>query len=440
MSQNRLGRAVVIGGSIAGLLAARVLADVFSEVIIVEADVAPEGSTPRNKVPQSHHSHILLERGQKTLEVMFPGIMDEMIQNGSIVTDFTGDLKWFHFGQWKKRFHSGIRMVQQTRPFIEHHIRRRVEGIPNVALQYSTRAAGVVLSDDRNTVQGVQVRNEATNGEETIMADLVVEASGAGAQMLKWLNLDTDASEGVPIQLFYATRFYRTDGVDRGWTNLMISAQLPELPYAGVVIPFENQQIGVTLGGYLKGPPRTDEEFEQIAKSLPQPDIYHFVQNATPISDLKIYKISSQSRKRKDIINKLPKRIIMIGDSYCRFDPLYGQGMTVAAMEAELLHVMLSRNLTDKTMDSAIRDYWSMLPALTDDPWNMALVEAYRHPGITGARPFGIGLQKWFTKKIYQASAHDSSVYLRLAQVMNLTRPSSVFFKPSMLRKIIRKT
>ncbi|EFM09508.1 monooxygenase FAD-binding [Paenibacillus curdlanolyticus YK9] len=438
MLQKRAGRAIVIGGSIAGLLAARALSDVFNEVIIMEADASPDGPTPRSKVPQSYHSHILLERGQEILERLFPGIIQEMIQNGSVVTDFTNDLQWFHFGQWKQRFHSGIRAVQQTRPFIEHHVRERVEEIPNVSIQYRSRVTGIIVSEDKKDVQGVKVRDEASGHEEAMPGDLVVEASGAGAQALKWLNIDTDASEVVQINLFYATRFYSNDGVDRGWSNLMISAQLPEQPYAGVVIPFENGQIGVTLGGYLQEPPQTEEEFEQIAKRLPQPDIYRFIQQATPISEMKIYKISSQSRKRKDMIDKLPRRFIMIGDAYCRFDPLYGQGMTVAAMEAEILHAELERMLNGESMDTVVRSYWNKLPKLTDDPWSMALVEAYRHPAIVGKRPFGIGVQKWFTKKIYQASAHDSLVYLRLAQVMNLKRSSTAFFRVSMLRRIFR--
>ncbi|WP_237179302.1 hypothetical protein [Paenibacillus sp. MMS18-CY102] len=187
----------------------------------------------------------------------------------------------------------------------------------------------------------------------------------------------------------------------------------------------------------MKEPPQTEEEFEQIAKQLPQPDIYRFIQKATPISELKIYKISSQSRKRRNIIDKLPNRFIMIGDAYCRFDPLYGQGMTVAAMEAEALHAELGRIANGESMDTVIKNYWDKLPKLTDDPWNMALVEAYRHPAIIGKR-FGIGVQKWFTKKIYRASAHDSVVYLRLAQVMNLKRSSTAFFQPSMLKRVFR--
>jgi flavin-dependent dehydrogenase len=172
---------------------------------------------------------------------------------------------------------------------------------------------------------------------------------------------------------------------------------------------------------------------------LPEPHIYDFIQKATPISELKIYKISSQSRKRRNIIGKLPSRFVMIGDSYCRFDPLYGQGMTVAAMEAELLGRELGRLKSGETMDTVVTSYWDKLPKLTDDPWDMALVEAYRHPEIVGARPNGIGLKKWFTKKVYKASAHESSVYLRLAQVMNLTHSANAFFQPSMLWKLLRK-
>ncbi|WP_223192359.1 FAD-dependent oxidoreductase [Paenibacillus sedimenti] len=245
VAQRRAGRAIVIGGSIAGLLAARVLADVFKEIIIVEVDDPPDGLKPRNKVPQGHHSHIFLERGQKILECLFPGIIQELIQNGSIVTDFTNDLEWFHFGEWKKRFPSGIKVVQQTRPFIERHIRHRVDFIPNVAFQYRSRVTSFILSDDRKHVQGIKMRNESSHLEEVIMADLVVDAGGAGSQALKWLNVEKDMGEVVHIDLFYATRFYKTEWVDRGWTNLMISAQLPEHPYAGVAIPFEIKKLAL---------------------------------------------------------------------------------------------------------------------------------------------------------------------------------------------------
>lgn len=436
--QREAGQAIVIGGSIAGLLAARALADVFQEIIIVEADDPPDGLKPRNKTPQSHHSHILLERGQKILERLFPGIIQELIQNGSIVTDFTNDLDWFHFGEWKKRFPSGIKGVQQTRPFLERHIRHRVNLVPNVTFQYRSRVTGLILSDDQNHVQGVKVQSESARHDEVIMADLVVEAGGAGSQTLKWLIAEKDSSERVHIDLFYATRFYKTEWVDRGWTNLMISAQLPEHPYAGVVIPFEDQKIGVTLGGYLKEPPKTEEDFERIAKMLPQPHIYDFIKRAAPISEMKIYRIPSQSRKQKNIMSKLPGRFIMIGDSYCRFDPLYGQGMTVAAMEAELLREELGRLSAGEPLDTIIKNYWTKLPKLTNDPWDMAIIEAFRHPGIKGTRPIGIGLKQWLTRKIYKTSANDHSVYLQLAQVMNLTRPSSIFFLPSTLWKLFR--
>ncbi|MBW5447636.1 hypothetical protein GE107_16380 [Cohnella sp. CFH 77786] len=434
----RAGRAIVIGGSIAGLLAARVLADFFEEIVIVEADEPPEGAQPRNKVPQGHHSHVLLERGQNILESMFPGMIQELIRNGSIVTDFTRDLEWFHFGEWKQRFPSGIQGVQQTRPFLEQHIRGRVALIPQVSVQYRSRVTGMILSDDRSRVQGVKVRSESSQHEEEILADLVVDAGGAGSHTLKWLGAEQDTSEVVPIELFYATRYYTTDWVDRGWTNLMISARLPESPYAGVVLPFENQIIGVTLGGYLREPPRTEADFEQIARMLPQPHIYDFIQRATPVSEMKIYRIPSQSRKRKNVLSKIPARFIMIGDSYCRFDPLYGQGMSVAAMEAELLGAELGRLSIGDSIDAAIRSYWAQLPKLTQDPWDMALIEAYRHPGIKGTRPIGTGVKQWFTRRIYKASAHDPSVYLRLVQVMNLKRPSSSFFQPSLLWKLFR--
>lgn len=431
-------RAVVMGGSISGMLAARVLADFFDEVIIVEADDPSYDKNARKRVPQGQHSHVLLQAGQQVLERLFPNFIAELIADGSVVSDFTHDLEWFHFGKWKKRFESGIVGVQQTRPFLEWHIQRRLRHYSNINLRNSCLVVGFVFSSDQKTIRGVKVGKPDGLGDEDILCDFVVDATGYGSQSRKWMPDAASQSpmETVKIDLFYATRFYQTDGSQLGWKNLMISAQLPAQPYAGVILSFEDNKFGVTLGGYLKQPPKTDEEFRLIARSLPQPHIHDFLRNAIPVSDLNTYRIPSQVRNRFDRSNNMPSHLVVLGDAYCRFDPLYGQGMSVAALEAELLANEL-RNMKDRgELNTFHNRFYRKLVRITQGPWDMAITESFRHPDISGRRPRGIKLMQGLTQKIYRASANQQDVYLTLAQVMNLTKPSRAFFRPTLLPKL----
>lgn len=444
--QNRshLGhRAVVIGGSIAGMLSARVLSEFFTEVLILEAgEPQHDIHNPRKRVPQGYHSHILLQSGQNVLNTLFPGFIDELTESGSVTADFTNDLEWFHFGAWKNRFASGIRGIQQTRPFLEWHIRNRLEKYDNVRFHYGSQVTDYLSSPDGKTILGVKLaKRDEHGGDDRFMADLIVDASGYGSQTPKWLSNPAleDNSEAVKIDLFYATRFYEADlaARDVNWKNLMISAQLPEQPFAGVVLSFENQQFGVTLGGYLQPPPRTEADFHAIAKALPQPHVYNFIQNAKPISDLKTYRIPSQVRKHYDKVRNFPARLVVLGDAYCRFDPIYGQGMSVAALGANLLHQELIGMTGSNELDELHKTFYTKLNKLTQNPWDMATTESLRHPEIQGTRSAMTALKQRLTKRIYEKSAVDENIYFLLAQVMNLTASPNVFFKPAILRKLL---
>jgi 2-polyprenyl-6-methoxyphenol hydroxylase-like FAD-dependent oxidoreductase len=431
-------RALVIGGSISGMLSAKALSEFFEEVLIVEADTRWDKKTPRIRIPQGHHAHILLESGQRVLEQLFPGLIDELIQDGSVVTDLTNDFAWFHFGKWKRRFPGGIRGVQQTRPFLEWHINRRLKEVPNIHSQYDTLVTNLEMSSDKKRVTGVHIQNRVTGDHEEIPTDLVVDASGYGSQTLKWLGMESGSFlEEVKIGLFYATQFYTSDQ-SLEWKNLMISSQLPQLPYTGVVLSYEEDKFGVTLSGYLMEPPKTNEDFLHITKSLPVPHLYDFLQKATPISDMKIYRIPRQVRKRLDKLD-MPSGIIVTGDACCRFDPIYGQGMSVAALEAEMLGQELSRVKTGEEWKSLSKTFHRKQFKITKNPWDMAITESFRHPEVSGKGPFGMGLRQKLVAKIYEASATQEKVYLELGKVMNLTSTPNVFFKPSMLVKLFLK-
>ncbi|WP_426450316.1 FAD-dependent oxidoreductase [Paenibacillus sp. S-38] len=435
-------RAVVIGGSIAGMLAARVLSETFGEVIVLEADQPPEGMLPRKRVPQGHHSHLLLLSGQQVLDRLFPGFTGELVAAGSVETDFTGDMAWYHFGEWKQRFRSGLRNLQQTRPFLEWHLRRRLGACRNVTVRYGAIVEGLVLTPGGDYVSAVKLR-EGRGGTEELSADFFVDASGAGSQSLQWLTgrePSAETTESVRIGLCYATRYYHGRPEDKGrpWRNLLISSQLPELPGFGVILSYEDGKTGVTVGSYLGEAAATEEAFLKQAQSLPQPHVYDYIREAEPLGEIRTYRIPAQQRRRPDRISRLPGRLVMLGDAYCRFDPIYGQGMSVAAMEAELLQRELSGLANGSGLDTLHRRYYRELVKLTDYPWEAALTEAFRHPAIPGDRPPGLRLKQWLTTKIYRASAKDELVYTRLVQAMNLTHAQSVLLHPSVLVRLLR--
>ncbi|WP_270573449.1 FAD-dependent oxidoreductase [Bacillus glycinifermentans] len=432
-------KAVVIGGGIAGKLAAKALSHFFQQVIIVEADQEYKEKAPRKRVPQSHHPHVLLKRGEEAIEMLFPGIMSQLIEDGSIITDFTNDLKWHHFGYWKERFSGDFPMVQQSRPMFEWHLQRRVEEVPNITTLYETKVEQLLVNKHDHTVLGVRVRFLKTGLAEELAAGLVVDASGSASKSTDWLRaLDIKVKEEkAKIQLFYATRFYSHQKQEHlEWHNLLISPSFPDNPYGAYIQTLEENRFSVTFSGYANAsPPQTDDEFISYAKRLPVPDVLQFLEGAEPLSDIKIYRVPAQVRRRFDQAKNMPEGFCIIGDAHCRFDPLFGQGISVAAMQALELQASLSR--AKKACKGFSQRFHKRISTIIDVPWEMATTEALRHPEIKGERTFVQPFKQWYCKKVYELSASDPEIYIRLVRVMNLIRSPLHLFHPKVLFPIL---
>ncbi|WP_257352300.1 FAD-dependent oxidoreductase [Pseudalkalibacillus decolorationis] len=425
-------KAIVIGGSIAGKLVAKALSDSFQQVIILEAGPQRNEKIPRKKVPQSYHPHAILKGGEEAIEKLFPNILDQLIEDGSIVNNFTKDLKWHHFGFWKQRFIGDLVMVQQSRPMLEWHLQRRLDEVSNITTKYETVAEQLLLSNlGSNKVYGLKVRSLHTGKEEELLADLVVDASGFGSKSISWLSsygIEVK-EEKVWIQLFYATRYFRLqDQAQLDWCNLLISPSYPESPYGAFIQTVEGNRFSVTFSGYANEPaPTTNEEFFAYAQKLPVPDVLRFLEQAEPISDIKIHKIPYQVHRRFDLAD-IPEGFLVIGDAHCRFDPVFGQGISVAAMEA----LELQRSLEQSTnLDKEFtKTFHKKVSKLIATPWDMTITEAFRHPDIKGDKPFLQPIKQWYSKRVFQLSAFDPEVYLRLVRVMNLIRSPLHLFHP----------
>ncbi|WP_459503455.1 NAD(P)/FAD-dependent oxidoreductase [Bacillus sp. C1] len=427
-----LKKAIVIGGSIAGKLAAKALSDSFQEVIILEAGEECNEKSPRKRVPQTYHPHVLLKGGEEAIEKLFPGVMTQLKEDGGIVNNFTGDLKWHHFGLWKQPFHGELNAVQQSRPLLEWHIQKRMREVANITTKYEMMVEQLIIDQQYNKISGVKVRCMKTGNKENFHADLVVDASGFGSKNIEWLKTHgiEVTEEKVWIQLFYATRvFYLKQNERPNWCNLLFSPSFPENPYGAFIQTIEDNRYFVTFSGYAnEHAPKTDEEFLAFARKLPAPDVIQFLEQAEPITDIKIHKIPYQVRRRFDLVKNMPEGFFVIGDAYCRFDPVFGQGVSVTAMEAAALQTSLKRRTS--LPNGFTREFYKRISKIIATPWEMVTTEAYRHPNIKGKQSFIRPFQQWYTKKVYQLSASNTDIYMRLVRVMNLIRSPLHLFHP----------
>lgn len=323
--ENMFNKAIVIGGSMAGKFAAKALSTSFKEVIIIEAGERWDGKSSRKRVPQSNHPHVLLKGGENTIEELFPNITNELIEAGSIINNFTRDLKWHQFGLWKQPFIGEVHMIQQSRPLLEWHIQKRIHQISNITIKYETLVKGLLVDAKLNKVCGVKVKYLETNTQEEVHADLVVDASGFGSKSIEWLREYEIKvqEEKVRIDLFYATKMFKLkENEELDCCNMLMSPSFPDNPYGVLIQTIEDNRYFVTFSGYAnEKAPQTDDEFYDFAENLSISNVTDFLNKAEGITDIKTYKIPYQVRRRFDLVNNVPEGLLVIGDAQCRFDP-----------------------------------------------------------------------------------------------------------------------
>ncbi|HFK1745716.1 FAD-dependent oxidoreductase [Bacillus cereus] len=432
-------KAIVIGGSMAGKFAAKALSTSFKEVIIIEAGERWDGKSLRKRVPQSNHPHVLLKGGENAIEELFPNITNELIEAGSIINNFTRDLKWHQFGLWKQPFIGEVHMIQQSRPLLEWHIQKRIHQISNITIKYETLVKGLLVDAKLNKVCGVKVKYLETNTQEEVHADLVVDASGFGSKSIEWLREYEIKvqEEKVRIDLFYATKMFKLkENEELDCCNMLMSPSFPDNPYGVLIQTIEDNRYFVTFSGYAnEKAPQTDDEFYDFAENLSISNVTDFLNKAEGITDIKTYKIPYQVRRRFDLVNNVPEGLLVIGDAQCRFDPVFGQGVSVAAMEAYQLQLLLQdRKQLDKTFT---QQFYKKAATIIETPWDMTTTEISRHPQLKRELTTKQKFQLWYTKQIYRLSASNSDVYIRLVRVMNLIRSPFHLFHPKVLLSVL---
>jgi 2-polyprenyl-6-methoxyphenol hydroxylase-like FAD-dependent oxidoreductase len=368
------GHAVVAGASLAGLLAAPTLAKHFSRVTLVERDALPaEAGTYRRGVPQARHLHILLGNGRQTMERIMPGLTDRLIANGAVVADLLGEIRYVLEGHRAKQVPMGVPSLLAGRSLIESQVRERVRGIENVVFHEGREVTGLILDDSNARVTGVRMSSvDGPRLQTSLQADLVVDATGRGARGAAWLQ---DAGLALPeedettIRIVYTTRHFRLQPGALGGDQALLITPTAKNLRGGCINAQENGTWIVTLFGYLgEEPPADLGGFKEYAGSLPASDIYEVLTHAEPVDEGALIRFPSSRRRHFEAPEALPQGYLVIGDALCSFNPVYGQGMTMSALESEILDACLRDRNGRLLFEGSwlTRDFYAQLTPVLD--------------------------------------------------------------------------
>ncbi|MEU6055957.1 monooxygenase [Streptomyces xanthochromogenes] len=433
------GHAVVIGGSMGGLMAARVLAGRFARVTVVDRDELPLEARARRGVPHAEHGHALLLSGKRALEELYPGLSAELVAEGAVAFDPGQDLLLHQMGAFRERYRSGQQGISLTRPLLEAAVRRRTAAMAGISIRDGVAVDGLTGAAGR--VDGVRLADGTR-----LPADLVVNASGrGGAGADGWLTElgcavpDVDA---VKIDVGYTTRLLHRAPGERlpGGALLHLMAGVPPQDRrAAAVFAVEGDRWMVTLGGWHQAHAPVDPEgFAAFAAALPSPLVRDVVARARPVDGegpARKFTFPYARRRRFERLTAPPAGFVALGDALCSFNPLYGQGMSVAALEALALGRVLER--TGDTSTRTVRAYFAAAARIVDAPWRLATGGDFAHPLTRGPKAPGTDLVNGYVRRALLASHVSAPVNRTLVDIQQLLVPPTALLRPTTLARIL---
>ena len=430
---------MVLGGGIAGLLAARVLSEVYPEVTVVDRDDLADTLAPRRGVPQGHHIHALMARGQLALEELFPGLTADLVARGVPLIDPAGQARVFASGHHLMPADSGIHVLSASRPCLEGYLRGRVGSSPGVTFADQRDVVGLVTTADRRRVIGARVVRRADgSSEEALEADLVVDATGRGSRAPRWLGAlgyEPPAEERISAGVGYASGLFRLPDGALGRDLAILHAPSPARPRGAGLAMLEGGLSIVTLLGMRGDHPPVDRAgFLSFARSLQYPDVHEAVRDADILREPVPHRFPASVRHRYERLRSLPDGLVVLGDAVCSFNPIYGQGMTVAALEA----LALRRHLAARAGAVATRELMRDLARAVDVPWDMAAGGDLAYPGVVGRRTPRVRLANAYLPRLHAAASSDSSLTVAFLRVAGMLDPPQTLFRPGVVARVLR--
>ncbi|HMO59574.1 MAG TPA: FAD-dependent monooxygenase [Roseiflexaceae bacterium] len=430
--------AIVIGSSMAGLLAARVLANYVEQVTLIERDTFPAAGENRKGVPQGRHAHAVLAHGLQIMEGFFPGLIDTLISAGADYGDASELARWYHEGDYHQPAASGINAINISRPHLEAEIRTRLLALPNLQAWQGCDVLGLLTTPDSSRVTGVRViRRRPGSAEETLSADLVIDASGRGSRSPAWLadlGYERPPEESVKIGVNYTSCTYERRPEHMPGVNALIMAASPEDPRVGVLLSQEDNRWILTVAAYMgEQIPLDHDGLCAYVRSMASPHLYEVIKDARPLSDPVAHKIPTNLRRRYDRLRRFPAGYLVIGDALCSFNPIYGQGMSVAALEAQALGVCLAGG--EHTL---AQRFFTRAAQIIDTPWSTAVGNDLRLPAIEGPRTLMTRFINWYITRLHRAAHHDALVSAAFLKVIHLLAPPPSLLHPAVVWRVLR--
>jgi len=428
-------RAIVMGGSIAGLAAARVLSDHFREVVLVERDQFGAVGEHRRGVPQGRHTHGLLAGGLRALEGFFPGLFEEARRAGGLEVNLTRDAYWCYEGGEYRRFASDLEGLLLSRPLLEGIIiRERVRRVPNVHVWDGCHVEGLISSSDNRRVTGIKIYGE--KAARTVQANLVIDATGRGSNSPIWLEAmgyRKPKEDRIAVNTAYVTRHFLRTADDLNGASLASIPATPKNKHGGIILAQEGNRWVVTLSARSGERVPTDlRQFIEFARTLSAPYVYNVICRAQAIGEPQAARFPASVRRRYEHMSRFPEGFLVLGDAICSFNPVYGQGMTVAALGAVELDKVLRerpRNLAQK--------FFARAAKIVDAPWSMAAGNDLRMPDVPGKRTVVSRFLHWYLAKLNMAARCDMNAVIAFQKAQNLLAPPQSLLKPSLMARVL---
>jgi len=427
-------RAVVLGGSMAGLLAARVLSDAYREVTVVERDPLSGEPSARRGVPQGHHVHVLLEAGRAIISDLFPGYGEDLIRAGGLIIDVGDELRHYERGGFLAQPATRMEMYCASRPCIEAVVRDRLLSFDGVELRSSCQFTEYLTDSNASAVEGVRVRD---GGEEAeLPADLVVDATGRTSRTPTWLadhGYESPTTDEVRVDVEYSSVRLERPREDR---RMIFVPQSAPRTTGGAAFPVEGGEWLVTLGGmHDSDPPAEADAFREYAAGLPIDGIAELLREYEAVSDgVDQYPFPSNRRQRYEDLDRFPDGLVVIGDAIASFNPIYGQGMSVAALESMQLHETLAA--TDSGPLGP--QFFEAAEEVVDIAWSMAVGADMEFNATTGPEPRGATLFNRYLSRLIRQAHTDGRLSEAFYRVVGMETAPTALLQPRTVWRTIR--
>ncbi|KZY41010.1 MULTISPECIES: NAD(P)/FAD-dependent oxidoreductase [unclassified Oleiphilus] len=439
------GTALVIGGSISGMLSAKVLSEHFDLVVILEKDAAPDelsstsGELFRKGLPQAAHQHLLLLKGRQLFEEFFPGFDAELERYGAPLVNYSEDVSLF-IGEGKlPRFESGLDLRVCRRPLIDRVVTERIESIENIERRYACQVSGFILNNDNSRVTGLRYQQGSISAEKTLRADLVVDCSGRGSRTRTWLKkegLSEVSGTHVNPKLGYASQLFEVRPGQQV-KPIEVAPHAPTSPRAAGLWPVENNKWLLTLIGMNAVYPGNDlNGFTQFAAELPTKYIHRALSDMSPASGITHFRGTENVWHRYDQMKDHPSGLLVMGDAMCAFNPLYGQGLTLIAMAAKSLALRLEQGARSGFSNTWARRTYRRFNRFFFTAWMIAISEDMRWPETEGRNiPWYLNVSYRYMDRLLAACIHSKPLAHCCLSIANMVSSPLSLLRPDVMLK-----